>query len=292
MFALLRSKPAKAVLLAGAGLMVFSTLVAQAAGVSSRSRTLDGPAGRLFVDDGGPRLDQGQLPVLFVHSFAGNTSHWQPALQHLRLTRRAVAMDFRGHGRSTAPRANSAYATADLAADIAAVADGLALRRFVLVGHSMGGSAAVAYASAHPERVAALVLVATPGKAPQEMSSKVMDSLRADYDKTMAGYWDSLLKGARPPVRRGREAEQHRIGREASMAMIEATFAYDPLPALAAYAGPELIIDTEHAAGAAALHSQAPQIERRVVSGTSHWPQLDDPPAFARLLDEFLSRVQ
>lgn len=128
----------------------------------------------------------------------------------------------------------------------------------------MGGSAAVAYAGAHPERVAALMPVGTPGKAPQEMARKVMDSLGADHDKTMTGCWDCLLNDARRAVRRGREAEPPHRPRDASMAMIEASLAYDPLPALAAYA----------------------------VSGTSHWPQLDDPPAFARLLDEFLTRVQ
>ncbi|HVF61612.1 MAG TPA: alpha/beta fold hydrolase [Thermoanaerobaculia bacterium] len=98
---------------------------------------VNGPAGQLYVDDGGA----GGLPVVFVHSYAGSGAHWAAQLAHLRPTRQAVAFDFGGHGRSEAPAAGD-YAVESLAADIAAVVDALGLGRFVLVGHSMGGAAA------------------------------------------------------------------------------------------------------------------------------------------------------
>jgi pimeloyl-ACP methyl ester carboxylesterase len=71
-------------------------------------------------------------------------------------------MDLRGHGRSQASKTGD-YAIESLAANIGAVADALRLQRFVLVGHRMGGAAAAAYASMHPDRVAGLVLVGAPG---------------------------------------------------------------------------------------------------------------------------------
>lgn len=251
---------------------------------------IEGPAGALFVDDGAVRAAGAGTPVLFVHSFAGNSTHWKAQLQHLRKTRRAAAMDLRGHGRSQAPKTGD-YAIESLAADIGAVADALRLQRFVLVGHSMGGAAAAAYASKHPERVAGLVLVGAPGKSPPEATQQVLTGLKGDYNKTMAGYWQSLLKGARSATKKGREGEMRLVKHDSSMAMIEATFAFDPLPALALYPGPTLIVDTPHGDGPGSLHKQVPQIERRVIEGTSHWPQLDDPKAFDRVLDEFLAKV-
>jgi pimeloyl-ACP methyl ester carboxylesterase len=82
-------------------LMVSLALAAGCAGnaVAGRSQSVTGPAGRLRVDDGGP----GGLPVVFVHSFAGTGAHWASQLAHLRPTRRAVALDLRGHGGSDAP---------------------------------------------------------------------------------------------------------------------------------------------------------------------------------------------
>ncbi len=248
-----------------------------------RMYTIDGPAGQLFVDDGG----RGGVPVLFVHSFGGSTAHWRTQLKHLRQERRAVAMDLRGHGESDSPRSGG-YTVDAMAQDIAAVADALKLKRFVLVGHSMGGAAAAAYAGKYRDRVAGLVLVGTPGKADPVQAAQVLAGIDSDYDNVVAGYWKSLIDGAQPNARSLLEADMRRMQREPSTAMIRSIFANDPLPSLSAYRGPKFIIDTPHGDGRAALYRQAPQIPRRVITGTSHWPQLDKPVEFNALMDEFL----
>src|SRR5262245_58787176 len=115
-----------------------------------------GPAGRLHVDDGG----EGGVPVVFIHSFAGSAAHWAEQLDHLRTKRRAVAFDLRGHGQSDA-RASEDVTIEDLAGDVGTVLDELGLERVGLVGHSIGGLAAVAYAAEHPERVSGMLLVGT-----------------------------------------------------------------------------------------------------------------------------------
>ena len=252
-----------------------------------KTHAIAGPAGSLHVDDGG----RNGLAVLFVHSFAGSSAHWQAQLAHLRESRRALAMDLRGHGASAAPEDHD-YAIPHLADDVAAVADALDLSRFVLVGHSMGGSAAAAYAGAHPSRLAGLVLMGTPGKAPRELADSVMGALHANYDETMAKYWESLTEAAKPSVRALLQTDMHQAGRSASLAMISATFEFDPLPALRTYAGPTLLIDTPHGDGPASLYKQMPQLERVLIDDTSHWPQLDDPDAVERVLDAFLARVE
>jgi pimeloyl-ACP methyl ester carboxylesterase len=57
--------------------------------------TIAGPAGALFVDDGGA----GGVPVVLLHSLAGNGAQWTPQIAHLRRSVRAIAVDLRGHGR-------------------------------------------------------------------------------------------------------------------------------------------------------------------------------------------------
>jgi len=263
-----------------------SSLVAAAA-LLALAAPIAGPAGRLYVDDGG----RGGLPVVFVHSFAGSSGHWAGPLAHLRPSRRAVALDLRGHGRSQAP-APGGYTVDGLAADIAAVVDGLGLKRFVLVGHSMGGAAATAYAGAHPDRVAGLVLVGTPGKSSPEQASKILASMEADYDKVTEGYWTKLLGGAQPGVAARVRSDMKKLPRAPSMEIMKAIFAYDPLPALRAYPGPKLIVDTPHGEGPGSLHSQAPEIPRKVITGTSHWPHMDKPEEFNAILDGFLETVR
>ena len=99
-----------------------------------------GPTGTLNVDDGG----SGGLPVVFIHSSGGNTTHWSAQLEHLRKTRRAIALDLRGHGLSQPPK-DGDYRLVSQAGDIDAVVNKAGIKKFVLVGHSMGGSVAIAY---------------------------------------------------------------------------------------------------------------------------------------------------
>ena len=273
-------------------LLLVSGCAGYGVGTKDRSITAQriiGPAGALYVDDGG----SGGIPVVFVHSFAGSKAHWLAQLTHLRKSRRAVALDLRGHGDSSRPAHNAynEYAVESLAADIAAVADGLGLKRFVLVGHSMGAAAAIAYAGAHPERVAGLVLVGAPGKSPPEQSNKIMASLEVDYEKLMEDYRKSILIGAQPKVERQLRAEMKSMPRDASLAIIDAVFAYDPMLALNKYPGLKLLLDTPHGESPGSLHNLAPNIPRRVVTGTSHWPHLDKPKEFYQLLNAFLVNI-
>jgi pimeloyl-ACP methyl ester carboxylesterase len=229
---------------------------------------------------------------VFLHSFGGNTTHWAEPMERLDGSHRVIAIDLRGHGESDPP-APLDYRVESLASDVEVAVDALLpAERFVLVGHSMGGAAAIAYTDANAARVAGLVLVGTPGKAPPEMAEQVLASLQADYEGGMAGYTNRLLDSARPEVASRIRAEMQKVPREESLAIIAAVFAYDPLPALQRVAVPTLLVDTAHGDGPTALHAQLPNLPREVIGGTSHWPHLDKPKEFDALLDGFLDRIE
>lgn len=248
-----------------------------------------GQAGHLHVDDGGK--NQPGLPVVFLHSFGGSTAHWMAELGRLRTDRRAVAIDLRGHGESDAPQTND-YTVESMAADVEAAVDALEIDRFVLVGHSMGGAAAVAYTGAHPERVAGLLLVGTPGKSDPAMAENVLASLESDFEGGMMQYTTSLLTDATPAVTARIRTEMARVPREEAMAIIDAIFEFDPLPALRAYRGPVLLVDTQHGDGPSALHNQLPELPRELITGTSHWPHLDKPAVFEPILDRLIADAE
>jgi pimeloyl-ACP methyl ester carboxylesterase len=247
-------------------------------------RTIAGPAGNLHVSDGGAGAGH---PVLFVHSFAGSSKHWTAQLEFLRRTRRALAIDLRGHGQSAPPR-DGDYAVASLANDIAAAVEALSLQEIILVGHSMGGCASIAYAGDHPDHVAGLMLAGTPGKTPRAQSEKIMEAMNADYDRVAEDYWNKLLEGAEPEVRARVRADMKKIPADAAQLMIEAVFAFDPLQAMKKYPGPCLVVNTPHADTPDALHKQIPDLPFEMIEGTSHWLQMDRPGEFNDLLAEFI----
>jgi pimeloyl-ACP methyl ester carboxylesterase len=245
-----------------------------------------GPAGSLHVDDGG----SGGIPVVFVHGYGGDSEQWSAQLAHVRSTRRAVALDLRGHGKSAAP-ANNDYSVAALAADIGAVVDSLHLDRFVLVGHSMGGSAVIAYAAAHPDRVAGLVMVGAPGRTLPEQGKQIMAQIEADYDSVTALYWSRLLTDAQPAVRDRVMAQMRSVPKEPSLVIIRTLMVYDPVPALEQYPGPKLAIVTSQENGPNDLQNIVRGLPTRTIEQASHWMHMDKPEEFNRVLDAFLSTV-
>lgn len=131
----------------------------------SKYATIDGTAVSYFHTGAStlpgvpPALDRGEL-LLFLHGAGSNAHTWHHQLAHVDAAHSAVALDFPGHGRS-----GGTEGLPDLDAHVrclAAFADALRLRPAVLVGRAMGGAVALAFALAHPARVRALVLVATP----------------------------------------------------------------------------------------------------------------------------------
>ena len=250
---------------------------------------IQGPAGKLTIDDGGT----GGIPVIFLHSFGGSISHWKEQLEHLRKDRRAIAFDFRGHGDSGLP-SDEDYTNAALAKDLKAVVDSLKLDKFILVGHSMGGCAAIAYSAVEPGRVAGMLLVGTPGKTPAEQSKPIIASLESDkYQEVMDQYMKRLLADAKPEVDSVVSRDFRNISREASIALIKELFAFNPLPPLKKYTGPKLIVaTTAEEQQPHTLIKQLGDVPYKTVSGTSHWIQLDKPGEFNAILDEFIKRVE
>jgi pimeloyl-ACP methyl ester carboxylesterase len=250
---------------------------------------IKGEEGYIFFDDGGT----GDFPVIFMHSFGGDISHWTNQLSHIRKHRRAVALDFRGHGRSEAS-IESSYVVEALANDIVAVVDGLDIEKFVLVGHSMGGSAAIAYTDLHPSRVVGLVLAGTPGKTPEEISKPVIKSLQSDkYQQVMDDYMTTLVMNARPEVAAKVNEGVKKLSKETSIDIIQAQFEFDPIEMVNRYTGPKLIIQTANEQKLPnSIHNQVPGVQAKTIDGTSHWPQMDKPEVFNRILDDFLKQIK
>ena len=105
-------------------------------------------------------LDWGNVgapPVVCVHGYTSSAEAFNALARHFRDRFHIVAPDVRGHGES-AWSPDGAYQYRDQVSDLAKLVDQLGLTRFTLIGTSMGGIIAVAFASAHAARLAGLVI--------------------------------------------------------------------------------------------------------------------------------------
>ena len=237
----------------------------------------------------------GGLPVIFVHSLAGNASHWSGQLEHLRKERLAIAFDLRGHGLSEAPRSGD-YAINFLAEDIEAVADASGLQRFILVGHSLGATVSINYASRYPEKVVGLLLADPSGdarKLPAEQIQPFLAALESEsYAEVIEGYWKGLLVGSDQGVRERVMQDLHKTRRETVVEIFKQSIVYDPLTPLRGYLGPTLSVITHLNDAPFSLHNLLGNLPHVKMSGTGHWLQMDRPDEFNRILDVFLLSIE
>jgi 3-oxoadipate enol-lactonase len=154
---------------------------------------LDGLA--TYVED--RSRDRGHTLVL-VHGLGGSTAIWQKVADGLAERHRVIAYDLRGLGRSRA--AEQAGSLGTLTNDLRLLLDRLDLGRVALLGHSLGGAVALAFAAEHRDRVSAVVGVAAPSASPEEqrahLAERAVTALRDGMEPIATLHVERGLPGA------------------------------------------------------------------------------------------------
>jgi pimeloyl-ACP methyl ester carboxylesterase len=99
------------------------------------------------------------LPLVFLHGFPLHRRAWQKQIEAFRSSYRVIAPDLRGFGDSESRPGSTTMQ--QYAADVHALLQQLSTGPVVLIGHSMGGYVALAFARQFPELPRGLVLVST-----------------------------------------------------------------------------------------------------------------------------------
>jgi pimeloyl-ACP methyl ester carboxylesterase len=254
--------------------------------------------------------------VLLLHGFLEHAHAWDlvaPALADGGF--HAFALDWRGHGDSDWIGPGGYYHFADYAADLAGLVRALG-GRVALVGHSMGGSAALVYAGTEPERTTALVCIESLGPpdapvetAPHRFAAWIDDLERTrgrtrprvtldeaaarlrerfprfspDVARLMADHGTRAEDGAR--VWKFDPLHQTRSPQPYSVTQARAFWARITCPTLYVEGGASVL---RLEASDLAERLRVLRARRVVVADAAHHPHLERPDATARVLLEFL----
>ena len=96
--------------------------------------------------------------LVLLHGYTGHCRSWDAFAKVMTKQYRVLALDQRGHGETEWAPADQ-YGTMEMVADLDAFVSALRLESFVLLGLSMGGMVAIAYAGTRPVQLARLVIV-------------------------------------------------------------------------------------------------------------------------------------
>jgi pimeloyl-ACP methyl ester carboxylesterase len=115
-------------------------------------------------------------PLLFVHGYACDSHDWSWQLPHFAERHRVIAVDIRGHGRSSVP--DSGYEPVTFASDLAMLIEQLGCGPVVAIGHSLGGVIVSTLAVERPELVQAVVNIDPGYLFPDEWGGLIAPALK------------------------------------------------------------------------------------------------------------------
>jgi abhydrolase domain-containing protein 6 len=243
-------------------------------------------------------------PLVCLHGFGGDKETWLLSAPWLPRRRGLVLIDLPGHGRSGPIDAGAAGARAQAEA-VLRVLDARGIDRAVLCGNSMGGGIALHLARWTPDRVRALVLVASVG--PDMVENQFVRDLRSgknelipDGDEGAAALTRLVLE--KPPrvpraisrhvvaerARARPQLEQVWAGWAAAQTEIPDDLEAIAQPALIVHGACDRVIDV---GTGRLLAARLPAGRLVVLDGIGHAPQLEAPRQLARIVGDFLAAL-
>jgi 3-oxoadipate enol-lactonase len=211
--------------------------------------SLDTPTGVVLA---GERTGTG-APLILLHGLTATRRYVLMGSRYLaRAGAELVGFDARGHGSSSPAPSPDAYEYADMVRDLDVVVATVGTP-VVLVGNSMGGATAAAYALEFPERVAALVQV-TPGFTGDAKGDADLD----DWDRLAEGMErggvEGFMEAYEPPkeprfreaalkfTRQRLERHEHPEAVADALRVVPRSVAFDGLESLGALEMPSLVV--------------------------------------------------
>jgi 3-oxoadipate enol-lactonase len=256
-----------------------------------------------FVDCTEP-WTTGPAPVLFIHGLGGDFRMWLYQVPAFCGRFPTIAVDLRGHGRSTKPDAD--FGMDDLGRDLVRLLRTLGAERAHVVGCSLGGMVAQQFALDYPHATASLVLADTlcgppPGAAGEPFDTAVRLGLQFIEDNPMSEIARTRITNAfsdtiDPVVR------DYLIDRIAQndkpnyMRAARAAFGFSVRERLGALRVPTLVVvgDEDRVTPpflSDDLVAAIPGARLHHIAGAGHISNIERPEAFNRAVLEFLEGI-
>jgi esterase len=241
-------------------------------------------------------------PLVIAHGLFGSGTNWRTLARRFAEQYHVVLLDARNHGRS--PHC-STMSYAEMAADLSCTLDGLGLSRVHLIGHSMGGKAAMTLATTNPDRVRSLVVadvapIAYDHDFDTELHAmKAIDApsveRRRDADERLSKHLqDPLLRAF---LLQNLVQTDGKFSWRVNLAAIEA--GVDVLTGSFVlerpYEGPALFLrgaNSQYVPDSAhdAIKTHFPRAQMLTIENAGHWLHAEQPDAFVDAATRFLSK--
>ena len=228
--------------------------------------------------------------LILTHGYSSTSAMWEGQIEALSKHHKLVLWDMRGHGKSDYPADPNAYSEALTIGDIAALLDQIGTRRAIVGGLSLGGYMSLAFYRAHPERVAALLIIDTGPGFKKDEARAAWNKRAHETAERFERDGLSVLKS----LSRERSSVTHRDARGLALAARGMLTQRDAsvMEVLPEIAVPSLIVvgadDTPFLAASDYMAAKIPGAKKVVIPSAGHAVNIDQPQAFIDAVLRFL----
>ena len=147
-----------------------------------------------------PARKSGAPDLVLLHGFTSHARSWDAFAEAMTDRYRVLALDQRGHG-ETAWAPQDKYQTIDMADDLVAFVKALGLKKFSLLGLSMGGMVAIEYAGRKPAELSHLVIVDIGPEIVTSGAERIRTAVRTEdvFDSRDAAFASARRANPKPP---------------------------------------------------------------------------------------------
>lgn len=236
-------------------------------------------------------------PLVLLHCVGTDSGMWTPQMAAFRAERRVIAVDLPGHGDSAETLAEPGMES--FADEVAATLAGLGVERFDLVGLSLGGMVAAAFALKYGERLNRLVICDARLDAPPDYVA-LWDRLIARVEQegmdmvaeAMIERWFGAKAEAPSDAVAAIRLTLRRMSTEGFVRAARALQGLDMLGRAGEIAAPSLLLVGERDGvlpqAMAEMAAAMPQAELRALPDAGHLSNIDQPRAFGQAVLDFL----
>ena len=241
-------------------------------------------------------MGSGSPTLLFIHGWNCDRRYWSDQLAYFAEKHQVVAVDLAGHGESGLQRTE--WTISQFGADVASVADQLALDDVILVGHSMGGPVALEAARQLEGRVKTIIGADTLNDVsitfPEAQLNGMLAAMEGDFRSTVESLVRSsfFLADSDPDLIDRIATDMGSAPPEAGIGAFKAYaewFNHEAADALADIEIPIHLINSDYRptnleAGRALTDS----FDAVLMSGVGHFVMQEDPERFNQLLSQLI----
>ena len=227
--------------------------------------------------------------VLLVHGARSNHKIWAPQLQALAGSHTPIAMDLPGHGESEGTGSTDVSEYRDF---LKGFVEALGLDRFVLAGHSMGGSIALDYALHYP---GAEALIPVGSAAQWNIPADYIDLYRTDPDRAIEmSKGRNFSKSTPKAILELNEWNGKTTPLAVGLGDLEACNGFDVIQELGKINVPTCVVCGEEDAyvdGSRLIHDKIAGAQVHWIKNAGHDPSIEQPLATNKILLDFLTSL-